>query len=115
MTIGSKIKNDGSNMPDNWYDYGTRKWANIVVTDGSVENGEIKNATKTTYFVWIPRYQYSLDTVNQRTNVKFIEGVETQTQAGYQIPEAFTWGDSEENLVQLRGYWITKYQLDNIP
>ncbi len=111
MTIGDKIKNDGSNMPENWYDYGTRKWANIVVTDGTIENGQIVGATSTTYLVWIPRYQYSLDTVNQRTNVKFVRGISTETEAGYKIPEAFTWGDSGE--VQLTGYWMSKYQLSN--
>ena len=111
MKIGDKIKNDGSNMPEDWYDYSTRKWANIVVTNGTVENGQIKNATNTSYFVWIPRYQYSLDTVNQRTNVKFINGIDTKTQPGYKIPEAFTWGDNGE--VQLKGYWMSKYQLSN--
>lgn len=111
MKVGDKIKNDGSNMPEDWYEYGARRWANIVVTNGTVENGEIKEATSTSYFVWIPRYQYSLDTVNQRTNVKFIDGTSTQTQAGYQIPEAFSWGDNGE--VQLTGYWMSKYQLSN--
>lgn len=109
--IGDKIKNDGSNAPKDWYDYSSRKWANIVVTDGTVSNGEITGATSTSYFVWIPRYQYSLDTVNQRTNVKLISGTGTQTQAGYQIPEAFTWGD--DNQVQLPGYWMSKYQMSN--
>ncbi len=36
---GDKIRNDGSNQPKNWYDYGKSKWANIVVkgkkTDGT--------------------------------------------------------------------------------
>jgi hypothetical protein len=111
MKVGDKIKNDGSNAPKDWYDYSSRKWANIVVTDGTVADGKITGATTTSYFVWIPRYQYSLDTVNQRTNVKLISGTGTQTQAGYQIPEAFTWGD--DNQVQLPGYWMSKYQMSN--
>ena len=111
MTVGEKIKQDGSNAPNDWYDYSTRKWANIVVTDGTVVNGKITGATTTSYFVWIPRYQYSLDTVNQRTNVKLISGTGTETEAGYQIPEAFIWGDSNE--VQLPGYWMSKYQISN--
>ena len=49
-TIGEKIKNDGSNMPNNWYDYSKQKWANIVTQN---------NGTKT-YFTWIPRYQFKL-------------------------------------------------------
>ena len=111
MTVGEKIKQDGSNAPNDWYDYSTRKWANIVVTDGTVTNGKITGATTTSYFVWIPRYQYALDTVNQRTNVKLISGTGTETEAGYQIPEAFIWGDNNE--VQLPGYWMSKYQISN--
>lgn len=99
-TIGEKIKNDGSNMPKNWYDYSQSKWANIVVQ----ENG------KTTYFTWIPRYefmitssQYSQPTIG-RTEVRFIQGISTETDLGYQIPEAFTF-----NGQQLKGYWAMKY------
>ena len=99
-TIGEKIKNDGSNMPKNWYDYSQSKWANIVVQ----ENG------RTTYFTWIPRYefmitssQYSQPTIG-RTEVRFIQGTSTETDLGYQIPEAFTFNDQ-----QLTGYWAMKY------
>ena len=69
----------------------------------------------TTYLVWIPRYQYSLDTVNQRTNVKFIDGIGTDTQAGYRIPEAFTGTDGGENdpKAELPGFLMCKYQLSN--
>ena len=111
MHLELKSKNDGSNVPKDGYDYSIRKWANIVVTDGTVANGKITGATTTSYFTWIPRYQYSLDTVNKRSNVKLISGTGTTTQAGYKIPEAFTWGDS--NQVQLPGYWMSKYQISN--
>ncbi len=111
MKVGNKIKNDGSNAPKDWYDYSVKKWANIVVTDGTVENGKITGATSTSYFTWIPRYQYSLDTVNKRSNVKLMSGTGTQTQAGYKIPEAFTWGESTKK--QLPGFWMSKYQISN--
>lgn len=99
-TIGEKIKNDGSNMPSNWYDYSQSKWANIVVQ----ANGKI------TYFTWIPRYEFMI-TASQsaqisigRTEVRFIEGISTETDTGYQIPEAFTFDGK-----QLTGYWAMKY------
>ena len=99
-TIGEKIKNDGSNMPSNWYDYSQSKWANIVVQ----ANGKI------TYFTWIPRYEFMI-TANQsaqisigRTETRFIEGISTETDTGYQIPEAFTFDGK-----QLTGYWAMKY------
>ena len=99
-TIGEKIKNDGSNMPSNWYDYSQSKWANIVVQ----ANGKI------TYFTWIPRYEFMI-TANQsaqisigRTETRFIEGISTETDTGYKIPEAFTFDGR-----QLTGYWAMKY------
>lgn len=93
-TIGSKITTNGSNAPGNWYDYSQRKWANIVVDTGSTK----------TYYTWIPRYQFKLDQENERSIVEFLPGTSTQTKAGYQIPEAFTF-----NGQQLTGYWVSKY------
>ena len=109
-TIGEKIKRDGSNMPENWYNYSESKWANIVVTNGQVVDGKITNATMTTYYVWIPRYQFMITSSQQaqplqgRTEVRFIEGTSTETDINYQIPEAFTF-----NGKQLTGYWAMKY------
>ncbi len=108
--IGDKIENDGSNMPEGWYDYSKSKWANVVVTDGNIENGEIKDASKTTYYTWIPRYEFRIYSSQYqqmnigRTEVRFLEGTTTDTDIGYQIPEAFTFNGQE-----LRGYWIMKY------
>ena len=87
------------NAPDSWYDYGTRNWANIVTRNDGLES----------YYVWIPRYQYSLNQNTETSSVKFIKGTDTKTDEGYQIPEAFTWGDNGEK--QLTGYWMAKYQL----
>lgn len=123
-TIGDKVKNDGSNIPNNWYDYSQRRWANIVVTDGTVENGQITGGTYKNYFVWIPRYEYRIlqdrdleSTANRRIEVNFIQGTSDEvTPGGYQIPEAFYWGDDSENYKNnkaITGYWMSKYQLSN--
>ena len=119
QTIGDKIKNDGSNIPQKWYSYSESKWANIVVTDGTVKNGKIENATKTTYYTWIPRYEFTITSsqyaqpVAGRTEVRFISGTSKETDIGYQIPEAF-WFDKNSNGTedageQLTGYWAMKY------
>ena len=85
--------------PLQWYNYTYSEWANIVTRNDGMES----------YYVWIPRYQYSLDQTSERSNVQFILGTGTETLTGYQIPEAFTWGDDGEK--QLTGYWMSKYQL----
>ena len=82
------------NMPTLWYEYGEGRWANIVTRNNGLE----------TYYVWIPRYQFLLDYRNERSIVKFINGVSTQTEEGYQIPEAFTFNGQE-----ISGYWAMKY------
>ena len=117
--IGDKVKNDGSNMPSNWYNYSQSNWANIVVTDGTIKNGQITGATMTTYYTWIPRYEFKITSSQQvqpasaRTEVRFLSGTSKDTDIGYQIPEAF-WFDKNGNGVeddgeQLTGYWAMKY------
>lgn len=96
-------------MPDNWYDYSNRKWANIVTTANNTES----------YFVWIPRYEYKIledrtneSLENRRVDINFITTNITNENStiGYKVPEAFTWGDEGEK--QLTGYWMSKYQLN---
>lgn len=101
--IGEKITNDGSNMPEGWYDYSTGRWANIVTQN---------NGTKT-YFTWIPRYEFKLNQQTQRSDVKFVKGTSGGTGAnragvtpGYQVPEAFKFNEQE-----ITGYWAMKYNL----
>ena len=110
-TIGEKITNNGSNMPNGWYDYSNRKWANIVVTNGTIVDGKITGATMTTYYTWIPRYQYKITQEQAaqpaigRTQVRFIQGISSEIdESGWAIPEAFTF-----NGVPLTGYWAMKY------
>lgn len=97
------------NAPANWYKYSRNTWANIV----SRNNGE------ETYYTWIPRYEYRLNTLKQRSEIKFI-GTDVRNgngkcTEGYQVPEAFWWDNNnngvEDEGEQLTGYWITKYQL----
>ena len=101
-TIGDKIKNDGSNMPSNWYDYSSGRWANIVVKEGNM----------TMYYTWIPRYEFRTNSsqyqqiATARTEVRFLSGTSKDTDTGYQIPEAFTFNGQD-----LTGYWAMKYTL----
>lgn len=127
---GEKIKEFvpiTSTKPNEWYDYSKSKWANIVITDGNINGNNIENATATSYFVWVPRYQYRIlsqvndwsnrNTDNARTDVKFLSGTDRNVYDGYQIPEAFWWDKNdngqEDDGEQLTGYWMSKYQLNN--
>lgn len=98
--------------PEEWYNYSTRNWANVLTRSNETES----------YFVWIPRYEYyinygltAIQAPNERVNIKFIKGTSTQTTSSdYIIPEAFTWGEGS-NSVELTGYWVSKYQLSDKP
>ena len=92
---------------ENWYDYNTQKWANIVV----------RNAGGESYYTWIPRYIYRLDNVDEVTEIQFV-GVDIfgdKIEERWTLPEAFTWQDEDGSTKQLNGYWIAKYALSDKP
>ena len=82
--------------PDDWYDYGAKRWANIVTKN----NGNI------TYWTYIPRYEYRTYPGLTDVDVKFIPVTQTTPDDGFKIPDSFTF-----NGVQLKGYWISKYKI----
>ena len=43
-TVANTEKKIAANPPENWYDYSKSNWANIVVTDGTIEGNTIKSA-----------------------------------------------------------------------
>ncbi len=89
--------------PENWYNYNASKWANIVVRENGYEN----------YYVWIPRYEYALDSNHEKTDIQFIDKNVIKADSGYTIPEAFTWENPKNpnEKVQLSGFWANKYKL----
>jgi len=106
---GNEIEYNSDNFVyDNWYDYSQDKWANAKTKDGS-------------YWVWIPRYAYCLDTDN---NIKIeylrnlsllssnseITFVNELGKDNWNIHPAFSYVDSE-NLLQLSGIWVAKYEM----
>lgn len=84
--------------PENWYNYAERKWANIVTKSA--------DGTQEAWWVWIPRYEYIIFQTSQTIDVRFISKEQTEPEAGYTIPDSFTFGD-----VNLAGYWMSKYEV----
>lgn len=107
--IGEKVQLDGQgnliNMPENWYDYENKRWANIV-TKGTDKDGK----ELITYWTYVPRYEYSMSelytTITGNSDVKFIKKTQTEADDGYIIPEGFTF-----NGEQLNGYWMSKFEV----
>ena len=127
--IASQMKKVGWNsdfeeyvIPDDkiidWYDYGinSKKWANILMPDGS-------------YYVWIPRFAYYIN--DDKIDIKFLQGTTNVTFDGinietdsrystkYNVPKAFTkFTDTTADLQykygqykeELPGIWVSKYE-----
>ena len=95
------IKYNGTNWvicdedDEEWYDYENKKWANIMLSDGTYKQGinaEVETIVQDTelgsMFVWIPRYAYSINkyktqvgsntvgegTTQEITNITFLVG-----------------------------------------
>ncbi len=111
---------------NDWYDYIAStesfatdniesKWANAVTEDGS-------------YWVWIPRYAYSIGTGFQTSTsspieIEFMKGKTNETalgrtifqnalgQGNWNIHPAFSYVDGTENI--LSGIWVAKYEMSN--
>ena len=97
---------------------GTSKWANAKVTIDGVES----------YFVWIPRYAYKINSGNETIDVKFIKDTGTEatdgtickyaddptlnTSTDYIIHPAFTTNADLGGgwSTELPGLWIGKYE-----
>ncbi len=84
---------------NNWYSYDTtnKKWANARTADGSM-------------WVWIPRYEYKINTSNKTIDVNFLQGTSTATTAGYTLHPAF--GTDLNNGgwdKDISGFWVAKY------
>ncbi len=111
---------------NDWYDYiastesfatdnTASKWANAVTEDGS-------------YWVWIPRYAYSIGTGFQTSTsspieIEFMKGTTNETalgrttfqnalgQGNWNIHPAFSYVDGTENI--LSGIWVAKYEMSD--
>jgi hypothetical protein len=106
-----------------WYNYGTKNWANaVLVTDASRTNyqssvvgTEILEADVLAHLVWIPRYKYKIFKTGttvvaaQAIEVVFEDNTVTKsngtTKDSWLTHPAFTFGTTE-----LNGYWVGKFE-----
>lgn len=107
------FNNDGSitelseNDYSNWYDYSNKKWANAITKD--------QNENITGYWVWIPRYEYIVNSSTQSFTVKFIPVEQTVEDSGYDhIHPSFRDGSQTHYMngewdSELPGFWVAKF------
>lgn len=120
-----------------WYDYGEKKWANVMLNDGlEFENDGKTIKNEGSMFVWIPRYAYKItegyhssttgkidvkflvDTNNYTNdNAKIVEYNETTTSKytkfpdGYVVHPAFTSNTAAGGWdKEIKGIWVAKFE-----
>lgn len=80
---------------DNWYNYSNKNWANAKSADGSM-------------WVWIPRYEYKIES-DDSISVNFVK-IGDPTTEGYTLHPAFgTDIDNGGWSEDLPGFWVAKY------
>ena len=110
---GKVIKDGETGFSTDWYDYSSKKWANVMTKDGSM-------------WVWIPRYAYKLDKTKQTIEVKFLVGTSNkwynpdtkqneELPEGYKVHPCFKNGKSNnykngEWKSEIRGIWVAKFE-----
>ena len=117
-TIKTISKNDS-----NWYNYESKKWANVVLTTSSSRSKYLDTTDVVVaesdilaYLVWIPRYKYKIWTTttssegSEQTIDIIFEDKTTPKSTGttvgsYRTHPAFTFGDTE-----LNGIWVGKFE-----
>lgn len=115
------VKADSDNPSMNgWYNYSSKEWANAILvrengtkTRNFYENAKadtvINNDDILAFFVWIPRYKYSIvsSTGMQQVDVVFETSTATKsTGPNYITHPAFTFDGKE-----LSGIWVGKFEI----
>ena len=135
-------KADENNTGKQWYDYDTKKWANIVtVADENKNLREVAVGTEipmdkiTTFFVWIPRYAYSIESgykqgegATGRIDVTFLKGNTNKGADGTEYPTNYDEsklapGNKTPKIVhpgftlesgEVTGIWVAKFEASGI-
>ena len=118
---------------EEWYDYGNKEWANVVLGDSTFnEEGILDESKPYSMLVWIPRYAYQITSQYHQSgntggniNIVFIDednkgrdGTVYSTSypdysAGngmndYVVHPAFNYGG-----IHLAGFWVGKFETSN--
>ena len=112
-----------SRSDSNWYNYKSKKWANVVLTTDTSRSKYldttdvlVSESDILAYLVWIPRYKYKIWTTTtssegseQTIDIIFENKTTTKstgtTVGSYRTHPAFTFGDTE-----LNGIWVGKFE-----
>ena len=123
-----------ADLGQKWYDYDAKEWANAVVLNSGVTKNvgdEVKEEDVALWYVWIPRYKYTIFNGNnesvaaQLINVTFESGISrtgtvtcTDNADGSETCSTITNGTStythpafKFGNTELTGFWVGKFEI----
>jgi len=120
-------------IDEEWYDYGKKQWANVVLGDATFnEDGTLDESKPYSQLVWIPRYAYKITSQYHQEGtgagnieVAFIDGSnkgKDGTEYSTDYPSATNGGGMSDFVVHpafdydgkhLTGFWMGKFESSN--
>jgi len=120
-------------VDEEWYDYGEKEWANVVLGDATFnEDGTLDETKPYSQLVWIPRFAYKITSQYHQTGteagnieVAFIDGSnkgKDGTTYSTNYPSATNGGSMSDFVVHpafdydgkhLTGFWMGKFESSN--
>jgi len=117
-------------VDEEWYDYGKKEWANVVLGDATFnEDGTLDESKAYSQLVWIPRYAYKITSQYHQEGstagnieVTFVDGSnkgKDGTTYSTTYPSATNGGSMSDFVVHpafdydgkhLTGFWMGKYE-----
>ncbi len=122
-TSWAKADSNNTDETYKWYDYDSKMWANVVLVKSGTRSTYMSNSLGSivstgdilAYYVWIPRYKYTLfNTTSTSMSAQLIsvtfqtssQAKATGTTNGQELTHpAFTFGTDE-----LDGFWVGKFE-----
>ena len=113
-----------------WYNYGTKKWANVVLGDATFSGNILDESKPYSMLVWIPRYAYQITSMYHQNgsgagniNVVFVDRNnqdKNKTKTYSETYPSYNTGSGMSNYVvhpafnydgkKLAGIWVGKYE-----
>ena len=117
-----------SSTDESWYNYEEKKWANVMMSDGTYNsstsvNTLIEENQLGSMFVWIPRFEYKINYTSTgdhsqggTISINLIESSVISSSEGYTIHPAFTNGTYSNFLNgewdnEIAGFWVAKFEM----
>ena len=109
-----------------WYNYSSKKWANVMLSDGEYKAGEaegteVEDSQLGSMYVWIPRYAYTVG--EHKINVTFVKGNTNEGVDGREFTTDESVDTTKTELVHpgfnlggspLTGIWVAKFEASGV-